>query len=662
MCKTTKGAQSAAGSAVLGIQPNTGGGVVTPPPAVPVVTIRREHIPDIVFLAAGTDGALSNAVSFHQFFGLRGARLKRFSSIEHLVSQLTADATTLGRLRIVAHADNEGIFSPMTQGDVRVNIEKTELRAFLRGDAEWLLPKIRDRRHFLGTGSAARDVAEIILGHILQDTAARVALTAFNYTDTSHPNDQLVNFVLCAYTPAVVNGNFIKRDGANFTAAQKAIFITAYEKILLKCGTELISSAAYPGVGQPQLDSLKTAIRSFTLSSYNFTPGVSNIDTATVNSIVRSVTALNNNFRSNLVQVQQRFTGASWIDIRGCRAGTDRDYLASISEFFGRTGNQPHVSGPKWFQKFPVVGFNNFDSTVDIDNALNNGITGADATNIPGSAIRTAFDNWLNEIQYTQAYFTAWRNALNSPAASFCTLAWRTSLPSEFMIREGKHLGLAPLSFVDTIKRIKSIFGIAASAQPTQAVLNGLSSFVSGDLATYMPQLTQAVPATGPYDTIFNQLKNISQALSAALVPATAPPGLNQSQITQYQSALISFISSNRLQPVETLLVAARTIVNSSNGKYHLYLRLGLPALIMFRNDFASDTIFALTSEKDNALRIFLREEWEEALPSPNGVTSAVLDNSHPDHRAVAALASDHSDTQVDLCPTNDYMIHIENT
>lgn len=659
MCKTTKGTQAAANGSVIGIQPNTasGGGVVTPP--APVV-IRREHVPEIVFIAEASDhdnGFISSANTFHNFFGFRGTKRRTFTSIQHLAQLLAGAATPLSRIRIVAHADNTGIFSPMVAGDERVNIEKTEMRNFIAGDGVWLFSKIHIF-HFLGSGSAARDVTEAILSHILQDTTHAAVLTPFGYTDTSHPGAELINFVLCAATPLVVNGNFLKKGTTtltNLTAAQKAAFITAFDKILVLAGSNLMGSGSFAGVTTTHLNNLKTAIRSFTLADYNFTPGTTPLTDDFIKAVVINVSALNNHFRENLEAAQQRFSTASWIDIRGCRAGTDRDYLTAVSEFFGRSGNRPHVSGPTWYQMFPGIGYVDSPDAVSIDDALNNGVDGVTA-----STFKTNLDNWFSAIGYTDQYFNVWRTALTSKAAAFCLLTWRSNIPSGFLIREGKQNGIAALNFVDTIKRIKSIFGIANTAQPTQASLNSIKDFVADDLPGYMTQLTQAVPSSGSLDTIFNSLKTISTTLSASIVPATAPPGLTPEQVRQYQTDLIDFISTNQLQRIHTLLQTAQTNITGPNGKYHLYLRFGLSGVIFISNDFIKSRLFVLRSEKNNALRIFLKEMWEEPLPTPNNISSAVLDEDHPAHRAISALTSDHSDTSVTLAPMPDYFTHIE--
>ncbi len=61
-------------------------------------------------------------------------------------------------------------------------------------------------------------------------------------------------------------------------------------------------------------------------------------------------------FFQNLATVQKKIDGASWIEIQGCRAGKDKDYLKAIQSFFGGTG-KPKVSAPDWYQVFGHFGW-----------------------------------------------------------------------------------------------------------------------------------------------------------------------------------------------------------------------------------------------------------------------------------------------------------------
>ena len=665
MCKTTTNRQTSTAERVRNVrQPTTGGGGGggggggTPPPAT---TIQREHVADVVYIAAGNDGGLQSAVTFHNFFGFRNARIKRYASIEDLFRQLALQSTPISRLRIVSHADNIGIFSPMVDGDVRVNIQKTEMRAFVEGDAEWLFTKIQ-RFHFLGTGQTALSIAEIILTHILNATTVMLngspvsnRLTPFNYTSTSHPRTSLANFVLCALTTQVINGNFVKSGGSNLSSAQKAIFISVYTSILDLCKRNLLTSNDYPGVTASHIDALAQAVTHFQLvADYGITPGVTDIATATVTALVKSKEALNRNFRQDFDQVRQRFSSTSWIDIRGCRAGTDRDYLVAFAEFFGRPGNLPHVSAPVWFQKFPDIGSNTFTTLDELNELLDNGLATGNGSIIMGSSVRDALDSWFTAVGYTDAYFNRWRDTINGSAANFALMTWRTAIPATFLIREGRQQGFGALSFSDAVKKVKEMFGVATGSQPTNTTLTNLQAFVTNDLPGHMQKLTRT-PA------VFAEVKAVSDALSANIVTGSGA-GVTQSQLQAFQTQLIEYIDTNRLQHIRSLLVTARTLFADDHAKYHFYFRLGVPALVIFESDFPNNRVFAHFPTRHEALKILLREYWEETLPTPNNISGVLLNSNRQQDRPVAALANDHEDTRVVLSPTPDYYNKIEKT
>jgi Domain of unknown function (DUF4157) len=69
----------------------------------------------------------------------------------------------------------------------------------------------------------------------------------------------------------------------------------------------------------------------------------------------RSADAANKpEFFENLAKVQKMTSASSWIEIQGCRAGKDKDYLKAIQRFFGGTAR---VTAPDWYQVFGHFGW-----------------------------------------------------------------------------------------------------------------------------------------------------------------------------------------------------------------------------------------------------------------------------------------------------------------
>ena len=71
-------------------------------------------------------------------------------------------------------------------------------------------------------------------------------------------------------------------------------------------------------------------------------------------SIIR--VAQNPQFFKDLSNVQKHISDASWIEIQGCTAGRDKDYLKAVQRFFGGTA-KPRVTAPDWYQVFGHFGW-----------------------------------------------------------------------------------------------------------------------------------------------------------------------------------------------------------------------------------------------------------------------------------------------------------------
>jgi hypothetical protein len=61
-------------------------------------------------------------------------------------------------------------------------------------------------------------------------------------------------------------------------------------------------------------------------------------------------------FFQNVAKVRSAIGPDAWIEVQGCNAGTDRDYLKGMQRFFGGASS-PKVSAPDWFQVFGHYGW-----------------------------------------------------------------------------------------------------------------------------------------------------------------------------------------------------------------------------------------------------------------------------------------------------------------
>jgi hypothetical protein len=67
-------------------------------------------------------------------------------------------------------------------------------------------------------------------------------------------------------------------------------------------------------------------------------------------------------FFADLSKVRSAITPGSWIEVQGCNAGADRDYLTGMQRFFGGSAT-PKVSAPDWYQGFGHYGWTSVPDT-----------------------------------------------------------------------------------------------------------------------------------------------------------------------------------------------------------------------------------------------------------------------------------------------------------
>jgi hypothetical protein len=322
-----------------------------------------ENVPQITFVAGQgptSDGFLTSALVYHRTWALAPITV---DSLEDIVARLSGSSSVLHRIRIVSHADSPGIFLSLFENGPALTLDAQTLRAWAQSDVAGL---------------------EATVGDLLEPTTTAVVLTQLRSTDPS----VLRPFGLEAagMTPAGTVARLIHRSAEllmvrsdpGLTATQRARLTTALMTIL----ADLRAQAQRPppdgaGVSAAQAQALQDAVTGITtimFAAMPWTPGH-------LQEVGAAVTAIAGCFRRRLNRVRARFTRDSWIDLRGCRAGADLDYLRAVSEFFGAAPETPHVSAPDWFQSFPTLGYQT--------------LTDADIATLAGdSDIQRALDHW----------------------------------------------------------------------------------------------------------------------------------------------------------------------------------------------------------------------------------------------------------------------------
>lgn len=292
-----------------------------------------ENVPDLTFISTqGEQGFLNSAVDYHRAWGLAPQRV---SSVEQVVNILGAGTGRLGRVRIVMHAADIGVYSSLFTNEPRFSLEADRLEAYAQSDVAGLA---HDVGNWL-TMDAASTAA--ILRHLRSNHAGM--LTPFGLETTGTPTGTLATmFQRATELQAVTSA----RTRAN--SAQADPIITGLTTILGDLRQQLQTEA---NITAPQADALQAAIRG---AGLNFTGITFNADQSS--QVAEANRAIAGGFRATLNAARLRFDSDSWIDIRGCNVGDNPDYLRAVSRFFGRPTALPHVSGPDWYQVFPTLG------------------------------------------------------------------------------------------------------------------------------------------------------------------------------------------------------------------------------------------------------------------------------------------------------------------
>jgi hypothetical protein len=274
-------------------------------------------------------------------------------------------------------------------------------------------------------------------------------------------------------------------------------------------------------------------------------------------------TAIGNNFRAHLDTVRARFDEHSWVDIRGCRIGQDRDYLVALRNFFGGTANQPAVSGPTWYQSFPPAGYVGRITEQQIDDLWDHGFTNATPPiNHSALAIQDTFDK-VSPLAGIDIHIDFWERLTNGETFAFVALVWKGSLP-QLPIEANRLDGFLALDLSDTMTRLSQIFDVSAPAAATFNRIEAKHAQMAAlqtEIETIVDLASQASPPPADLTASFNRLHTISQQLSLTTVPATPPASLQVSHLQTYSQQLKRYFE-------------IVTIPNGPDSLYQAYLQI----------------------------------------------------------------------------------------
>ena len=313
-----------------------------------------ENLPDVTYVATtGAPVFLQQAADFHQAWGLQP---KRVDSVQAVVDDLATGTAALSRVRIVTHAVDRGILMPLFTGEGKATTLTT---GRLAAHAE-------SEEAGLGFESDL-DIGGTTVGDITKDvrTANAAALKPFGLDQSGTPSGDLDTFF---HRVIVLEWLGNMRTAANagqvdvLSAATRKLLPVLRDKVVTQFApaapattagqTTAPATVPPPAVTATEVSALEQEIQA-AASAYRAKFTFKGEQIAKLEAATKAGAG---GFRDRLSTVRKRLSADSWIDIRGCNAGDSLDYLRAVSAFFGRPDAAPHVSGPDWFEVFPILG------------------------------------------------------------------------------------------------------------------------------------------------------------------------------------------------------------------------------------------------------------------------------------------------------------------
>lgn len=651
MCKTTTGTQNANQDRARKIRrEGADGGVPSPAPVPPNAFLGKpERVPQVAYVRerAG-DGFLTSAKDFYQFFGLN---VQDVNSIAEVVTHLSQQSGTYQRLLLVSHAHPRGMIIPMFTNGVR-GTNKEAFRAFARSDLDGLklfAPFDVSHKHLQNW--------ENIMAQCL--TAARShnssVLAPFGLQTSGSPSGDLRDFfkycfdVIFARQPGKVKRNASQAAGLN--ASQRTILVNFIGEILTQLGQRLVSGS----ITAPQIQALRDGLTTIPyndlglFSDASFQLGLNDDNMNDFPTLQAVVAAIQGGFRTQLNAARQRIDENTILDIRGCRAGDDSEYIEAIREFFGRSGHLPIVTAPLWFQSYRSLAWQQVNNRAQVTSWLGSPRWGHIVDDL-----KAKFTAWAEFIRVKPLHTTYWKTLLEGRAIRFAALSWRSEIPELFIPAPGL-TELGSLDLAGVIGKLKDYFNVPAASVPTNSVLTSLNSLVQ-ELPTYNQSLLATVSSStssAQLQQLYAGLRTINNAQGQAIVPATAPVPLTASQIQQYQQGLITYLENTPLTPIKAFMTAAATSLNTGDGLYYYLLFAGLPVYVFGRPQFSLNGLVILQAHRDRALQSWYKCLWADPLPTTGTYTAAHI-NQEP-ARVVPMLVGEDRTSVLSICPLPRY-------
>lgn len=296
----------------------------------------------------GSRGFLQNARDFFTRWGYSPIRTG-VDSIEEILHDLAGQGS-IGRVTIVTHAHPTNLFIGLFSGGGN-QVAKDDWQV---DTAEELLD--------LETHYISEDALDNVIRDLQRDRTHRQRLERIG-----SPTDPIVRqFLWWAL-------EYIYVDEAGFEHRRRSRLKRLAERNMNRYrDTILFANAFVAGFGGPvpterDFERLRQSIRDVTRNLRWPRPGrgqrrierqLERSPTQLINRVLRE------SFFQDLEAVRAKIRRSSWIEVQGCRAGQDRDYLVQMQSFFSNGATRPKVTAPRWFQFFGYYAFTSVPDNV----------------------------------------------------------------------------------------------------------------------------------------------------------------------------------------------------------------------------------------------------------------------------------------------------------
>jgi hypothetical protein len=301
-----------------------------------------ENVPELTYISTqGEQVFLQQALEYHTLWGLAP---RRVSSVEAILGDLARGQGRLARVRIVMHATEKGILSSLFASEPpRFSVEKDRLSAWAQSDVAGLAADLGD------PFPLGPDLPNSIVAALRRRNAGLLA--PFGLEQSGGASGALAELVDRTAQRFLLLASRTRRNAPDVDT------LTASTDLLLAAIRARVAQQAQGRISAAQTQTLQNELEASARAVGLHPRAPVTFDATQVARLRQANRAVAAGFRGTLGGARRRFDANSWIDIRGCNAGRDLDYLRAFSQFFGQAPALPHVSAPDWFQTFPRLGF-----------------------------------------------------------------------------------------------------------------------------------------------------------------------------------------------------------------------------------------------------------------------------------------------------------------